>query len=65
MLDKHILRKKKDDGVGLRRDLDSDDEEWSRITKSVGEKIEDTDMMDVTARSITFNLPLIPPTNLS
>ena len=56
--DKHILRKKKfdeDDIVGLRRDLDSDDEEWAKITAGVGEKIQDADIMDVQDRTITFN----------
>ena len=56
--DKHILRKKKfdeDEVVGLRRDLDSDDEEWAKITAGVGEKIQDADIMDVQDRTITFN----------
>ena len=54
MLDKRILRKKKDGELG-KSPIDSDEEEWSKITASVGEKLEDTDMMDVTARTITFN----------
>ena len=58
MPDKHIGRKRKydDDLVGLRRDLYADDDdEWSHITASVGEKIEAADVMDVQDRSITFN----------
>ena len=56
MPDRHIGRKRKnDDNFGLRRDLDSDDEEWAKITSAVGEKIQDADMMDIQDRSITFN----------
>jgi len=57
LTDKHIGRKRKydDDYVGLRRDLDSDDEEWAHITAGIGEKLEITDIMDVQDRSITFN----------
>jgi len=55
--DKHIGRKKNydDDLVGLRRDLDADDDEWSRITATVGEKIEAADVMDIQDRFIVFN----------
>jgi chromosome segregation protein len=55
--EKHIGRKRKhdDDIVGLRRDLPADDDEWTRITAGIGEKIEDAAVMDVQDRSITFN----------
>ncbi len=55
--EKHIGRKRKHDDelVGLRRDLTADDDEWSRITAGIGEKIEDATVMDVQDRSITFN----------
>ena len=58
MPEKHILRKRKDldeEIVGLRRDVDSDDEEWNKITAGVGEKIEAADIEEVAARTITFN----------
>ncbi len=57
MPQKHIGRKRKhnDDTVGLRRDLTADDDEWTRITTGIGEKIEDVAVMDVQDRSITFN----------
>lgn len=58
MTDKHILRKKKfdeDDIIIHRTNPDSGDEEWSRITTGLGEKIRDTDVMEVQDRSITFN----------
>ena len=55
--DKHIGRKRKSDDeiIGLRRDIDADDDEWSRVTAAVGEKIEAADIMDIQDRSITFN----------
>lgn len=54
--EKHIGRKRKeDDTVGLRRDLYADDDEWSKITSAVGEKIQDAGIMDIQDRSITFN----------
>ena len=57
MVDKHINRKKKDwdDDISVRRDIDSEDEEWSRLESSVGEKIDTADAMGVQDRSITFN----------
>jgi chromosome segregation protein len=57
LTEKHIGRKRKhdDESVGLRRDLTADDDEWSRITTGIGEKIEDVAVMDVQDRSITFN----------
>ena len=58
LTDRHILRKKKYDEeeiVGLRRDLNADDEEWARITAGIGEKIQDIDIMDDIDRALTFN----------
>ena len=58
LTDKHILRKKKYDEeeiVGLRRDLESADEDFARITAGDGEKIQDTDIMDDIDRTLTFN----------
>jgi len=56
LTEKHIERKRKhDDTIGLRRDLTADDDEWTRITAGIGEKIEDVSVMDVQDRSITFN----------
>ena len=55
--EKHINKKKPDvdDIIGLRRDLRHDDDEWSHIAKSVGEKIDDGDVMEIQDRAITFN----------
>ena len=56
--EKHINKKKPDvdDIIGLRRDLRHDDDEWSHIAKSVGEKIDSGDeVMEIQDRSITFN----------
>jgi len=56
--EKHINKKKPDvdDIIGLRRDLRHDDDEWSHIVKSVGEKIDSgDDVMEIQDRSITFN----------
>ncbi len=58
MTDKHILRKKKHDEeeiVGVRRYLESADEDFARITAGVGEKIQDIDIMDEIDRTLTFN----------
>ena len=58
LTDKHILRKKKYDEeeiVGLRRDLESADEDFARITAVDGEKIQDIDIMDDIDRTLTFN----------
>jgi len=55
--EKHINKKKLDvdDIIGVRRDLRSDDEEWSHIAKSMGEKIDFEDVSEIQDRSITFN----------
>ena len=58
MTDKHILRKKKFDENDIlihRTNPESGEEEWSRVTTGLGEKIQDVDVMDVQDRSITFN----------
>ncbi len=58
LTDKHILRKKKynvDDIIDTKKDLDSDDEEWSKISAEDQQENQDADLMYVQDRVITFN----------
>ena len=55
MPEKHINRKRK---------RDNSEDEWSHLTKGAGEKIDATDAMDITDRSITFKNEFgVPITN--